>query len=261
MIDLPTPALIGMVHLQALPGSPAHLLPIDEIIARAVSDARTLEEAGFDAVMVENAGDAPYRADSLDPASLAGLTAAVDHVGRGVRIPVGVNALRNDARAALGIAAATRAGFIRVNVHCGVMATDQGLLTGKADDTLRYRKQLGLRIAIFADVHVKHASPVSHAPIEDAARDTAYRGLADALIVSGSATGAPTALEDLQRVHAAVPDRRILVGSGATAETVGELLRIAGGVIVGCGLKRGGDPSAPVDTGLARAFVAAARQT
>ena len=258
MIDLPSPALIGAIHLPALPGSPSHLLSMDEITSRALTDARTLEEVGFDAVIVENLGDVPLPRASLPSASLAAMAVVVDHVGRAIRLAVGVNALRNDAMAALGIAAATRASFIRVNVHVGVSAPDQGFLEGRADETMRYRKQLGKRVAILADVHVKHATPISEPDIARAARETAYRALADALIVTGPATGEPVDPADVRRVREAVPDRRLFVGSGVTADTVRSFLTLASGVIVGTSLKANGDPARPIDATLARAFAQAA---
>jgi len=185
MIDLPSPALIGVIHLSPLPGSPSHLLSMDEIVAKALGDARTLREADFDAMIIENFGDVPFTKATLPPASVAAIAVAADRIRREAGLPVGINALRNDAPAALGIAAAVGASFIRVNVHTGVSATDQGLLEGRAGETLRYRKQLGQRIAILADVHVKHATPISEPDLVRAARDTAYRGLADGLILTG----------------------------------------------------------------------------
>lgn len=258
MLDLPSPALIGVIHVPALPGSPLHTLSMEEILERALADARTLKGAGFDAAIVENFGDAPFPRDTLSPASVAGLAIVAEHVRRETSLRVGINALRNDAIAALGIAAAAGASFVRVNVHTGVYATDQGLIEGRADESLRYRRLLGRRIAILADVHVKHAAPLSHTDIAAAARDTAYRGLADGLIVTGTATGAPVDSDGLAKVRAAVPDRRVFVGSGATADTVPSLLKLANGVIVGTGLKPGGDAAAPIDPSLAAAFVRAA---
>lgn len=258
MIDLPSPTLIGVIHLPALPGSPGSILPADEVVSRALADAQALEEAGFDAAVVENFGDAPFAPDRVPPASTALMAVVADHVRRSFKLRVGINVLRNDAQAALGIAAAVGAAFIRVNVHTGVSATDQGLLEGRADETLRYRRLLGLRTAILADVHVKHAAPLHEPDIARAAKDTAYRGLADGLIVTGPATGASVDLAELRRVREAVPDRRVFVGSGATAATVAELLTEANGVIVGCGLKPGSDPSKPIDGQLASAFVQAA---
>lgn len=259
MIDLPRPALIGVLHLKALPGSPGHMLSMDEILERALGDARALEEAGFDAAVVENYGDAPFPADSLSPASVAAMAVVADRVRRECSLRVGVNALRNDARAALGIASAVGASFVRVNVHTGVCATDQGFIEGRADETLRYRRLLGQRVAILADVHVKHAVPISQPDIARAARETAYRGMADGLIVTGPATGEPVDIDELRRVREAVPDRRLFVGSGATAETVQALLSVADGIIVGTSIKPDRDPSQPVDVRLARALVRAAR--
>ncbi|MBI1826243.1 MAG: BtpA/SgcQ family protein [Planctomycetes bacterium] len=261
MLDLPTPALIGVIHLPALPGSPQHQLPMEEIIERAVSDARELKDSGFDAAIIENFGDMPFTAGSLPPASVAAMTVAACEVHRSCRMRIGINALRNDAMSGLGIAAATGASFIRVNIHVGVYASDQGIIEGCAAETLQYRKLLGSRVAILADVNVKHARPLSEPDIARAARDTAYRGLADGLIVTGSATGEAINLEELRAVREAVPDRRIFVGSGANAENIGGILRIASGVIVGTGIKVDRRTSNPIDLQAAVAFVSAARHS
>ena len=258
MLDLPTPSLIGVIHLPALPGAARHQLTMDEIVERALADARVLKRAGFDAAIVENFGDTPFPHGLLPPASLAAMAIAADYVRRETGLTVGVNALRNDPISALGIAAACGAKFIRVNVHTGVYATDQGIIEGRADETLRHRKQLGQRIAILADVNVKHARPLSEPDIARAAKDTAYRGLADGLIVTGAATGEAADMDQLRRVREAVPDRRLFVGSGATAKSVAGLLRIASGVIVGTGIKKGRDTSNSVDADLATEFVRAA---
>jgi hypothetical protein len=258
MLDLPSPALIGVVHLPALPGSPRHHLSMDEIIVRALADARVLDQAGFDAAIVENFGDMPFPAGELAPSSVAAMAIVADRIRRETGLRLGINALRNDALAALGIAAAAGAAFIRVNVHTGVYAADQGVIEGRADRTLRFRKQLGVRIAILADVNVKHAVPISEPDAIRAAQDTAYRGLADGLIVTGRATGEPVDLAELRRVRQAVPDRRIFVGSGATADSIAELLTMASGAIVGTGIKPNRDTSAPIDPEMARAFAKAA---
>lgn len=231
---------------------------MNEVLDRAMADANALETSGFDAVVVENFGDRPFTAARIDASTVAAMAVVADYVRRNTRLRVGINALRNDAISGLGIAAATGASFVRVNVHVGVYATDQGFVEGAADKTLRCRKALGARVAILADVGVKHARPLSEPDIARAARDTAYRGMADGLIVTGRATGEPADLADLERVRQAVPDRRVFVGSGATAETVAALLNIATGVIVGSSLKENGDPDRPIDPQRAATFARAA---
>jgi len=230
------PVLIGMVHLDALPGAPDFCGDMAQVVAHAAEDARALAEAGFDGVMVENFYDAPFYKDGLAPETVAGLTLGALAVAEAAPdLVLGINALRNDALAALGVAAAVGAQFIRVNVLTGAMITDQGLIEGCAAELVRRRATLGLSIAIFADVAVKHAAPLGPFDLVQSARDMVYRGKADALVVSGTGTGEPTPRGRLETVRAAVPGVPVLVGSGVQAHTVDPLA--ADGFIVGTALK------------------------
>lgn len=250
--------LIGMVHLPALPGAARHTLPIQQIIEQATGEARLLAESGFDAVIVENFGDAPFAAEVVSRETIASVAVVVDHVVRSVQVPVAVNVLRNDALSALAVAAAAGAMFIRVNVISGVYATDQGLLSGQAQRLLERRAAVAPHVKIAADVHVKHARPISQPDVALAAEETAYRAGADALIVSGDATGQPTDLDAARRVAQAVPDRPVWIGSGVTAQTVGEWLKAADAVIVGTSLKMGDKTTAPLDPARVKKFIQAA---
>ncbi len=258
-LDLPEHALIGMVHLAPLPGSPASELPLERICEQACQDAAVLADAGFDAIIVENFGDAPFRAIQVDAHTISCMTLIARAIRCEVDLPLGINILRNDALAALAVATVCDAAFVRINVHTGVYATDQGIIEGRADETLRYRRRIDSHVAILADVHVKHASPLLAQSIELAAEEAAYRGRADGLIVSGTGTGKPTSITDLRSVRAAVPDKPLLVGSGATEENVRELLSVADGVIIGTAIKQEACTTAPVDLARAEAFVRAAR--
>ena len=176
------------------------------------------------------------------------------------QLVVGVNVLRNDAEGALGVAAAVGADFIRVNVHIGASVTDQGIIEGKAAETLRLRHSLAPGVGILADVDCKHARPLGERPaLSELAAETVGRGLADGLIVSGSGTGAPTSSDHLEEVRLAAPDALMLVGSGATPQTIQGLLRHADGAIVGTSIKEGGASRAPVNLERARSFVRQAR--
>jgi membrane complex biogenesis BtpA family protein len=249
--------VIGMVHLLPLPGSPRWAGAMEEVLERAVADAVALESGGVDGLIVENFGDVPFCKGRVEAHTVAAMTLVMNAVGEAVSLPVGVSVLRNDATSALAIAAVTRASFIRVNVHSGAMVTDQGLIEGNAYETLRYRRELSAGVKIFADVLVKHAVPVGSPSIEQAAKDTAYRGLADALIVTGAGTGEPTVMEDVLRTREAVPDFPVLVGSGVSPENAGELLSVADGVIVGTSLKEGGVVTNPVEQTRVAALMAA----
>ncbi len=244
---------IGMVHLGPLPGAPDYDGDLQAVIDAAVADAATLAAAGFDGVMVENFGDAPFFADDVPKVTVAAMTKAVDAVTAS-GLPIGVNVLRNDALAALSIAAATGAAFIRVNVLSGSMFTDQGEITGKAAEVARLRDAICPDVAVMADVFVKHAVPPAGVSLAEATRDLAERGGADAVIVSGSATGAAADIDDLAIVadNTGLP---VYVGSGVTADSVVATMKIADGVIVGTATKPAGRTDAPVDADLAAAIV------
>jgi len=256
--DLSDNALVAVIHLPALPGSAGNTLSLDEIVQQVHGEAGILQDLGFDALLVENFGDVPFRATVVEPHTVAMMSQCLAALGS-TKIPIGVNVLRNDPLAALAIAAATWAQFIRVNVHTGVYATDQGTIEGRAEETLQYRQRLGLEVAIFADVHIKHAQPLSQPDIALAAEETAFRGGADAIVVSGSTTGRPAELADLKRVREAVSDRPVYVGSGVTPDNVQQYLELSDGVLVGSCLQAGGVAGNLLDPKLAETFINAAR--
>lgn len=251
--------LIGVVHLLPLPGSPRYGADIDRIIEHAVNDARAYSRGGAGAVIIENFGDVPFTAGRVGPETIAAMAVAGRAVRSAISLPIGFNVLRNDAMSALALCAASDGDFIRVNIHTGVMITDQGLIEGNAFETLRIRARIAPQTRIFADVHVKHAVPLGNWKIEESARDALERGLADALIVSGSGTGMPASVEDVERVRSAFPKAKILLGSGVTAANAKDYLRAADGCIVGSSLKQGGKLSRPVDPKRVAALVRSMR--
>ena len=254
-------ALIGMVHLAPLPGSPLWAGSMPDVVERAVADARALLDNGIDALLIENFGDVPFTAGGVEPATIAAMAVVAEVVRRATApAPFGINVLKSDARAALAIATTVGAQFIRVNVHAGTVLADQGIVQTDAYRTLRDRRLLGADVRIFADVQGKHAVPLGPVDVEQHARDLVHRSLADALIVSGRATGEPTAPSDVKCVRDAVPGVPVLVGSGVTPETAGGLLSIADALIVGTYVKRGGDVRNPVDPERVRKLVQSARR-
>ncbi len=248
-------AVVGMVHLLPLPGSPRWGGSMNRVVDRAALDARTLIEGGLHGVMIENFGDVPYFPGPVPAETVAAMATVVTALRREVEVPLGVNVLRNDGPSALAVAAAAGAAFIRVNVHTGSMFTDQGLISGKAHETLRLRTTLRAPVAVFADVLVKHATPPPGTRVEHAARDAHERGLADALIVSGDSTGLPTDPAVVTRVREAVREVPIWVGSGVTPETARLHLRTADGIIVGSALEQDGVAGRAVDAERVRRFM------
>lgn len=254
--------IVGMVHLPPLPGSPRYGgLSFDRILERAANDAKRLERGGIDGLIIENLGDVPYSKTNVGPETISAMVLIVANVIKAVKIPVGVNVLRNDVKAALAIAHVAGGKFIRANVFTDTMVTDQGVIEASAPELFRYRRYLKAdAVKIFADVHGKHGALLSPRAIEQSAMDAAYRGLADALIVTGPRTGVEPELEGLMRVKKAVPDRPVFVGSGVDKKNAAKLLKHADGAIVGTSLKVGGVVDNPVDEKCVRALMTAVKR-
>ncbi|MDJ0690096.1 MAG: BtpA/SgcQ family protein [Xenococcaceae cyanobacterium MO_188.B32] len=253
--------IIGVVHLLPLPTSPRWGGSLKAVIARAEQEATALAAGGVDGIIIENFFDAPFAKERVDPAVVSAMTLIVDRLKGMVMLPLGINVLRNDARSAMAIASCLEAQFIRVNVLTGIMATDQGLIEGKAYELLRYRRELGTEVGILADVLVKHARPLGTPNLTTAVQDTIERGLADAVILSGWATGSPPTREDLELAAAAAKDTPVFIGSGASWENIAQLMPAADGVIVASSLKRKGKVEETIDPIRVSQFVEAARQT
>jgi membrane complex biogenesis BtpA family protein len=252
-------AVIGMLHLPPLPGSPDNTADLLAIKQTTLRDAHALVSGGVDGLVLENFGDTPFYPSRVPPHTVAFMTALGREVTAAFPIPLGINVLRNDARSALAVATAIGAAFIRVNVYTGARVTDQGIVEGEAYRVLRYRKLLGSPVKVFADVAVKHSAALADYDLADEVRDTALRGRADAIIVSGTATGQETRLEDLKLAKEAAENVPILVGSGVTPSNLNTLFAYADGLIVGTAFKEEGITTNPVDVSRVREFMKIAR--
>lgn len=253
--------IIGVVHLLPLPTSPRWGGSLKAIIDRAEQEATALAAGGVDGIIVENFFDAPFPKDHVDPAVVSAMTVVIQKLMHMVTLPIGINVLRNDAQSAFAIAACVQAQFIRVNVWTGIMATDQGMIEGRAHELLRYRRELGCDVKVFADVLVKHARPLGSPNLTTAVQDTIERGLADAVILSGWATGNPPSLEDLELASAAANGTPVFIGSGADWENIPTLMTAADGVIVSSSLKRQGKRENSIDPIRVSRFVEATRRS
>jgi uncharacterized protein len=248
-------ALVGMVHLLPLPGSPGWQGSMTTIIDRAREDAEALARGGCDAIIVENMGDVPYLPRQVAPETVAAFAVAAAGV-TAVGLPTGIQVLAAANLQALGVAVAVGAHFIRAEAFAYAHVADEGWLDASAGALLRARAALGADVAIWADVKKKHAAHAVTADVtlDECARGTAFCG-ADVLIVTGSATGAPTSLADV--VDAASAGLPVAVGSGVTPADAPKLARRADALIVGSWIKHGGDWRARVDEDRVRQLRAA----
>ena len=229
------PGIICVIHLPPLPGSPLSELEVEDVIEIALSDARAAEEGGADAVIVENYGDVPFP-KKASPETIAAMSVVAREVKKEVGIAVGINVLRNDAVAALAIAKASGASFVRVNQLFFSSLSPEGWLESCAAEVMRYRSAIRCKAKVFSDVNVKHAH--HFASLKEYAENF-ERSLADAAIVTGTSTGKAVNLKELEFFRNALLCP-VYAGSGVTPEIAEKIGRsnLADGIIVGTYVKR-----------------------
>jgi membrane complex biogenesis BtpA family protein len=230
--------IIGVIHLPPLPGfagSPG----IDGVLEKALADQRALETGGADGVLVENEEDHPHEV-MAGPATVANMTRVTSALVARASVPVGVEILLNDPEASVAVAAAAGARFIRTDYFVDRMERPEyGEMRIDPGAVLALRRRLGAdHILVLADIQVKYARMLQPRPLAESAAMARDSG-ADALVVTGSATGRAPAREEIQDARRGAPDRPVLVGSGLDSQNADDLLAVAGGAIVGTSLKTG----------------------
>jgi membrane complex biogenesis BtpA family protein len=253
--------VIAMVHLGALPGSPLHdqARGIDRLVEGALKDLTALQKAGFDAVMFGNENDRPYEF-AVDTASTATMAYVIGKLRSAITVPFGVNVLW-DPMSSIALAAATGAHFVR-EIFTGTYASDMGPWTPDAGRAMRYRDRLGRSdLPLLYNVSAEFAYSLDQRPLPDRARSAVFSSIPDAILVSGAITGEAAKMADLEAVKAVLPDTPVLANTGVKHATVGEVLRIADGCIVGSSLKVDGHTWNAVDADRAAEFMRIVRET
>jgi len=248
--------VIAMIHVAALPGTPASELSVAEIVALAVREARLYRAAGVDGLGIENMHDLPYLRGEAGPEIVAGMTLVGQAVKAETGLPVGVQVLAGANLEAMAVAHAAGLDFIRAEGFVFAHVADEGFIQSSAARLLRYRRQIGAeRVQVWTDVKKKHSS---HAITADVGlgltAETAEFMRADAVIVTGNVTGDPCRLEDVEeaRAHTRLP---IVLGSGVTTENLPRFYAAADGFIVGTHFKVDGHWSKTVDPARVEGFV------
>ncbi len=250
--------VIGMVQLRPLPGGSRYEgATLEEILDPALSEAAILSENEIDVLMVQNLGDVPTSLEATK-AQVAWMTRVTAEVRRQSGRPVGLNMLENDAEAMFAVATASGADFVRIKVFVGAMLTPFGVEQGQAFRAIRARTQWNAeRIAIFADVHDRTGRSLVENNFEDDLDYAVRLGTADGLVLTGKTYAGTQELISIARER--VGNVPVLVGGGITRENIGEVNRIADGVIVSSSLKGSGTAFGSYDADKVKEFMAAAR--
>lgn len=253
--------VVGMIHVAALPGTPAGRKPLNQIVERAAREAKVYRSAGVHGLMIENMHDTPYLKGGVGPEITAAMTAVARAVKAEASLPVGIQILAGANREALAVAMAAGLDFVRAEGFAFAHVADEGLIESCAARLLRYRGEIGAEtVRVWADVKKKHSS---HAITSDVGIGSTAHAVefmrGEAVIVTGSFTGDAASLHELEEVKNAV-SLPVLLGSGVTTENLGDFFPLADGFIVGSAFKEDGDWQKGPDPFRIRSFMRRHRQ-
>jgi uncharacterized protein len=240
--------IIGMIHVGALPGTPASRQSIDQIIAQAEREAAIYRDCRIDGVIIENMHDVPYLRGSVGAEIVAAMAVIGERVKQESRLPIGIQILAGANIEAIAVAHAAGLDFIRAEGYAFAHVADEGLIESSAARLLRYRRMIGAdHVQVWADVKKKHSSHAITADISLGATAEAVEFMrGDAVIVTGNVTGDPPKLQDVQEIkaHCRLP---VLIGSGIDADNIADFYQAADGFIIGSHFKVDGNWANEID--------------
>ena len=233
--------VIGMVHLLPLPGSPKFSNNMNEVVVRALEEAKTLEDSGFDGIIVENFNDTPYQNDNVSLGTICSMTRIVSEINNIIDVPIGINLQFNAVEAEMEIAKVCGAKFIRVEVFVENVLTPQGIVEATSSKVMRMKEEYGLGSPlVFADILSKGTKPLNNSQekIEDIAINAQEAG-ADVIIVTGNATGKKTNLELVKKIKDII-NIPLFIGSGVNHDNIEKSQLSSDGIIIGSAIKEEG---------------------
>lgn len=238
-----TKSIIGMIHVQALPGTPLHKNSMEKIVSIACKEAEIYLKHDINAILVENMHDIPYiQSSKFQPETVACLSRVCSELRKIIpsNIPCGIQVLSGGNKEALAIAKACSFDFIRAEGYVFAHIGDEGYVNACAGEILRYRKNIDAEnVLIFTDIKKKHSSHsiTSDVTLNETAKAADFF-ITDGLILTGTATGDPVNELELKELRKNTISP-ILIGSGTTIDNI-ENYFSADSFIIGSYFKKGG---------------------
>lgn len=249
-------AIVGVIHIDALPGTPKYKGDVQSIINNAVKEANIYRDCGVDAMVIENMHDIPYVKRNVGPEIISLMGIIGREVKKVSKLPCGVQILAGANKEALAAAHSAGMDFIRSEGFVFAHVADEGIMESDASELLRYRKQIGAEnILIFTDIKKKHSSHsiTSDVDIIETAKAAEFF-LSDGVILSGKFTGQEADIDELKKVKDTVKIP-VLIGSGLTADNIEKFYPTADAFIIGSYFKQGGDWRNKVDANRVKALM------
>lgn len=235
-------AVLGMIHLQPLPGTPFHQPgTFPEILKRAVESARCLDDGGADGCLVQTVDRVYATGEESDPARTTAMGLIVNAIAEATseQFQVGVQLMANALKASLAVAKVAGGSYIRAGAVVGATLSEHGMIEAHPIEVMQYRRAIhAAAIKVIAEIDSMHfkwfgePKPVAH--VAAAAR----RVGADA--VSLGDPDESVTLEMIASVREQVSGLPVILAGYTNHDNAARLLAAADGAFVGSCLERGG---------------------
>lgn len=226
-----THKVTGVIHL---PPFGAGKTEIDQLERWLLEQMALHVEGGFSSMMIQD----------QTPGERAGLktVAVLAALGRAVKrtfpkLSLGIILEANDPAAALHVANACGADFVRQKVFIGAMVKAGGLVTGCAGEAWKARQELDRPVRILTDIYDRTGVPLGPLPVEIAAGQALKYG-SDGLILTGKDFS--ETVDMASRVKKRFPTAPVYLGGGITEANAAEALEHSDGMIVSSCLMKAG---------------------
>lgn len=241
LFNIPKP-IIGMIHVDALPGTPNFKGSIKDIINKAINEAQIYLDAGINSIIIENMHDVPYLNRKVGPEITSLMSIIGYEIKNKTNFPIGIQILAGANKEALACAKSAGIDFIRAEGFVFAHVADEGIINSDAGELLRYKKNIDAKdILIFTDIKKKHSSHnlTADVSIEETAKAAEFF-LSDGIILTGTSTGKEADLNELKAVKK-ISKLPVIIGSGITEMNVESYLPFCDAMIVGSFFKENGN--------------------
>jgi uncharacterized protein len=241
-------AIIGLLHLRALPGDPLFYTngsSMDEVISNAQSDLKALQDGGVDGVLITNEFSLPYQ-KKVSAVTLASMARVVGVLSKDFKIPYGVEAIY-DPDATIEICAATDSQFTRC-MFTGAWAGDLGLINRDIGQTIRLKSALRLdKLRLTYFINGEGEVYLNDRQLVDIAKTVVFNCLPDCLVVAGEMVGKGPKTSQLAQIKSAAGDVPVFCGTGCNINNLEDVLSVADGAYVGSTFKENGEFLGKID--------------
>lgn len=247
--------IIGLLHLQALPGDPFYnyTTGLQGVIERAKADLEALQQGGVDAILITNEFSLPYE-KKVSGVTLAAMGTVIGSLLPHIGLPFGAEAIY-DGDASIELCAGCGAAFTRC-MFTGAWAGDLGLIDRDISRTLRLKAALRLdNLRMFYFVTSEGEVYLNDRSTTEITQSMLFNCHPDALVVGGDAPGqspGPARIAEVQKVANGTP---VVCGTGCKLNNVADILQVANGAYVGTTFKKDGLFENPVDVTRVKEFM------